>query len=175
MTPEISNIQVLGGRGTISRALLRYLETGPPGKGDDGPRDAEPSGSYSAQGRPEAKTILVVDDVDGVRDLIGEVLEMHGYEVLQATDGMRALELSRRHCGPIHLLLTDVVMPQMGGRELADRLLKERPEMRIVFMSGYSDEAIARHGVLQPGSAFLKKPFTSVSLARCVRTELDKA
>jgi len=122
-----------------------------------------------------SETILVVDDIDGVRDLIREVLEMDGYEVLLAEDGRAALQVARQHSGPIHLLLTDVVMPRMGGKELADRMYKDRPDIRVVFMSGYSDEAISRHGVLQPGTAFLKKPFTSDSLTRCIRQILDEA
>ncbi len=140
----------------------------------------------SAQGKDElesptgrrdlsGKTILVVDDMDGVRDLVRELLEMDGFEVLQAEDGKAALQLARQHRGPIHLLLTDVVMPQMGGKDLADQLLQVRPDLRVVFMSGYSDEAIARQGVLQPGTVFLKKPFTTDSLTRCIRMELGKA
>ena len=121
------------------------------------------------------KAILVVDDIDGVRDLIREVLEMDGFEVLQAEDGKAALQVARQHPGPIHVLLTDVVMPRMGGKVLADQLLQERPDVRVVFMSGYSDEAVAHHGVLQPGTAFLKKPFSSGSLTRCVRKEVGKA
>ncbi len=120
-------------------------------------------------GRP---TILVVDDVDGVRDLIREILEMHGYSVLLAGDGRQALELAEGYPDPIDLLLTDVVMPQMGGRELADRLAEAHPETKIIFMSGYSDDAIAHHGVLQPGTAFIKKPFTSDTLTQRIREEL---
>lgn len=142
---------------------------------NDADHEEQQAESLAARRDQCGETILVVDDIDGVRDLIREVLEMDGYEVLLAEDGHSALHVARQHSGPIHLLLTDVVMPRMGGKDLADRIHEERPEVRVVFMSGYSDEAISRHGVLQPGTAFLKKPFTSDSLIRCVRQELDKA
>ncbi|HSR69349.1 MAG TPA: response regulator, partial [Acidobacteriota bacterium] len=122
---------------------------------------------------PGGETILVVDDVDGVRELICEVLEMQGYEVLLARDGRQALEVAEQHKKPIDLLLTDVVMPQMGGQELANTLSSRWPETKIIFMSGYSDEAISRQGVLKAGTAFIKKPFTADSLTRRIRTELD--
>lgn len=122
-----------------------------------------------------SETVLVVDDVEGVRDLIREVLEMHGYHVLVAGHGVEAMQVAERYHGPIHVLLTDVVMPKMGGPELADRFAPRRPEAKIIFMSGYSDEAIASHGVLQPGTSFIKKPFTSEILTRRIRQELDAA
>lgn len=136
----------------------------------DPSRKARHTGERSC---PGGETILVVDDVDGVRELICEVLEMQGYEVLLARDGRHALEVAEQHQKTIDLLLTDVVMPQMGGQELANTLSSRWPETKIIFMSGYSDEAISRQGVLKPGTAFIKKPFTADSLTRRIRDELD--
>jgi two-component system, cell cycle sensor histidine kinase and response regulator CckA len=98
---------------------------------------------------------------------------MSGYVVLEARQGAEALEISHRHAGAIHLLVTDVVMPQMSGRELAQRLATLRPEMKVLYMSGYTDDAIVRHGVLASGIAFLSKPFTPDALALKVREVLD--
>ena len=98
---------------------------------------------------------------------------MNGYNVLEARHGAEALEISDRHQGPIHLMVTDVVMPQMSGRELAQRLQPIRPDMRVLYMSGYTDDAIVRHGVLGAGMAFLSKPFTPDALALKVREVLD--
>jgi two-component system cell cycle sensor histidine kinase/response regulator CckA len=93
--------------------------------------------------------------------------------VLAAGGGAEALQISERHDGPIHLLLTDVVMPRIGGRELAGRLRTGRPEMRVLYASGYADDAIGRHGVLEEGVAFLHKPYTLESLTQKVRAVLD--
>jgi len=101
------------------------------------------------------------------------VLERAGYRVLVAAGGAEALALAERNDGPIHLLLTDVVMPEMTGRELARRLTSLRPGLRVLYMSGYADEAVAQHGVLDPGTAFLQKPFTPEALAKKVRGVLD--
>jgi len=119
------------------------------------------------------ETVLLVEDEDGVRALIRQVLHRSGYTVLQAREGGEALLLCERHEGKISLLLTDVVLTQMSGTELAQRLLQIRPDMRVLYMSGYTDEAIVHHGVLNAGSAFLQKPFTNESLARKVREILD--
>jgi len=120
------------------------------------------------------ETILLVEDEAGVRALIRQVLRRQGYTVLDCSHGGEALLAAERHHGEIHLLLTDVVLPQMNGRELVERLLSLRSDMKVLFMSGYTDEAIAHHGVLTPGSAFVQKPFTNESLARKVREVLDK-
>jgi DNA-binding NtrC family response regulator len=101
------------------------------------------------------------------------LLEMNGYTVLEARDGREALEIVRKHARPIHLLLTDVVMPQMSGRELAESMASVRPGIRVLYMSGYTDGAIAHHGVLDAGIAYLEKPFTAEALARKVREVLD--
>ncbi|HEX4995762.1 MAG TPA: response regulator, partial [Methylomirabilota bacterium] len=119
------------------------------------------------------ETILLVEDAQRVRAVVREILEMSGYVVLEARQGAEALEISNRHAGPIHLLVTDVVMPQMSGRELAQRLATLRPELKVLYMSGYTDDAIVRHGVLASGIAFLSKPFTPNALALKVREVLD--
>src|SRR5881396_2639989 len=115
-----------------------------------------------------SETILLVEDEHLVRLLARKVLERAGYRVLVAAGGAEALELAERYAGPIHLLLTDVVMPGMNGRALMRRLAPLRPDLRVLYMSGYADEAVAQHGVLDPGTAFLQKPFTPGGLAdRC--------
>jgi PAS domain S-box-containing protein len=119
------------------------------------------------------ETILLVEDAQRVRAVVREILEMSGYAVLEARHGAEALEVSNQHAGPIHLLVTDVVMPQMSGRELAQRLATLRPDVKVLYMSGYTDDAIVRHGVLASGIAFLSKPFTPDALALKVREVLD--
>jgi two-component system, cell cycle sensor histidine kinase and response regulator CckA len=99
----------------------------------------------------------------------------HGFTVLEATDGQAALALAEGHPGEIHLLLTDVVMPKLGGAELARRLRETRPGIRVLFMTGYSTEAVATHGVLAPDSSLLQKPFTVEELMSRVREALDSA
>jgi signal transduction histidine kinase len=127
-------------------------------------REVEPTG---------AETILLVEDEDLVRSLERQVLEGCGYTVLEAHDAQRALELAAAHRGAIDLLLTDVVMPGLSGYELAQRLAPERPELRILYASGYAPEMIANQGVLEPGIAFIAKPLTPTSLAQKVREVLD--
>jgi two-component system cell cycle sensor histidine kinase/response regulator CckA len=119
------------------------------------------------------ETLLLVEDELQVRELTHDILLDHGYRVLTAGDGVEALRVAQAHEGPIHLLLTDVIMPRMSGKELADRLRSGRPEMRVLFTSGYSDDAIAHHGVLDVGVHFLSKPFELEALARKVRDVLD--
>ena len=120
-----------------------------------------------------SETVLVVEDVAAVRAVAREMLERHGYTVLEAPDGETALRLAGKHQGVIRLLLTDVVMPDVSGRQLADQLLELRPDMKVLFMSGYTDDAIVRHGVLKEGIAYLQKPFTPDTMARKVRAVLD--
>jgi signal transduction histidine kinase len=119
------------------------------------------------------ETVLIVEDEAGVRLPTKRILAAHGYRVLEACDGMTALALAERHEGTIDLLLTDVVMPGMGGAELARRLRMVRPELRVVYMSGYSTEAVATHGILTPGATFLQKPFSIEELAGQIRDILD--
>jgi CheY-like chemotaxis protein len=119
------------------------------------------------------ETVLLVEDEEMVRDMAHEILRMSGYQVLEAKHGDEALNVCELHNGPIHLMLTDVVMPQMNGRQLAERLVPMRPEMRVLYMSGYTDDAIVHHGVLDDGMAFIEKPFTPNALTRKVREALD--
>jgi PAS domain S-box-containing protein len=120
-----------------------------------------------------AETVLLVEDEESVRALVRQVLRGRGYAVLEAGDGARALRVAEIHLRPIHLLLTDVVMPGVGGRELAERLLALHPEARVLFTSGYTDDAVVRHGVLEEEVHFLHKPFSPADLAQKVREVLD--
>ncbi len=119
------------------------------------------------------ETILLVEDEEAVREILREVLEADGYSVLPTSGGEEALELCANYKKEIHLMLTDVVMPGMNGRELGERAAALWPEMRVLYMSGYTDEAITHHGALDAGAAFLEKPFTPDSVARKVREVLD--
>ncbi len=122
-----------------------------------------------------AETILLVEDDGGVRSLARRVLESQGYRVLEARQGDEALAISAWYEGPIALMLTDLVMPGKGGRELARCFASVRPDMRVLYMSGYTDKAIFQRQVFDPGTAFLSKPFTPDELARKVREVLDTA
>ncbi len=119
------------------------------------------------------ETILLVEDEQALKEVAARSLTEAGYTVLMASDGEEALEISGQHAGEIQLLLTDVVMPRMGGRVLAERLAQTRPEIAVLYTSGYTDNAIVHHGVLDPGMLFLPKPFTAAELARKVRQALD--
>jgi two-component system, cell cycle sensor histidine kinase and response regulator CckA len=120
-----------------------------------------------------SETILLVEDEEAVRNLARTILQEYGYTVLEAYHGAEALRVAIRHEGPIHLLLTDVVMPLMSGRQLADKLTALRSEMQVIYMSGYTDHTIADHGILEPGTIFLQKPFTLGLLVSKVREVLD--
>ena len=120
-----------------------------------------------------AETILLVEDEEEIRALAREILEGYGYTLLVAHDAAEALLIAERHLGPIHLLVTDVVMPKMSGRDLAKALAPARPETRVLYASGYTDSAIVRHGVLGEGIDFIQKPFTPEALGRKVREVLD--
>ena len=119
------------------------------------------------------ETVLLVEDAAAVRAVARQVLQRQGYRVLEASDGEDALHLAARHQGTIDLVLTDVVMPRAGGRELAERLLAVRPDTRVLYMSGYTDDSVVRHGILEGGVAYLQKPFSPEGLARKVREVLD--
>jgi PAS domain S-box-containing protein len=121
-----------------------------------------------------SQTILLVEDEKGVRKLAGQILKRQGYKVLEASNGGEALLICEQHEGPIDLLLTDVVMPGMSGRELADRLAGARRDMKVLFMSGYTANAVAHHGILEEGLEYIQKPFTVYDLAAKVRKVLDK-
>jgi CheY-like chemotaxis protein len=120
-----------------------------------------------------SETILLVEDDTGVRKLTYQILQELGYTLLEATNGEQAVQVSARYADPVHLLLTDVIMPDTNGKVLADKLLENRPDLKVLFMSGYTDDAIAQHGVLDPGVAFIQKPLSVETLARKVRDVLD--
>jgi CheY-like chemotaxis protein len=120
-----------------------------------------------------SETILLAEDQREVRMIVKATLARHGYTVLEATSGEDAVRVAAEHDGPLHLLLTDVVMPGMNGGELAQRLLEERPDLRVLFASGYTDHSVVQKGVLERGLAFIQKPFSPDELLRKVRSVLD--
>jgi len=121
-----------------------------------------------------SETVLLVEDEPLVRGLAHRLLSQQGYTVLEAANGEEALRVVQEHTGErIHLLFTDVVMPKMGGKELADQLKLVRPDIKILYTSGYTDNAIVHHGVLDPGTYFLQKPFSLKTLSQKVRRALE--
>jgi CheY-like chemotaxis protein len=119
------------------------------------------------------ETLLVAEDEAPLRDVVGRILCGAGYQVLAADGGAQALELAERHHGRIDLLVSDVVMPGMLGKDLAERLVAVRPDTRVLYMSGYAQPVLASAGTLDPGVALLEKPFTAADLLRAVRHRLD--
>ncbi len=152
------------GRGTTVTALLPATRAETAGW-----QPAEPPAPSSAG----EETVLLVEDEDVVRILAARALRARGYDVLEARDGLGAIALAGKHEGPIHLLLTDVVMPGMSGRELADMLLAARPDLRVLYMSGYADDDVLGRGVPGSSVAFMAKPFSTGDLAGRVRELLD--
>ncbi|MEJ2185960.1 MAG: PAS domain S-box protein [Gemmatimonadota bacterium] len=149
------------GRGTSVKVYLpRAVETAPTRPAPTAVEAPAPTGH---------ETILVVEDEPAVRDMMRRVLERGGYTVLDAGDARAAVQRSKDHDGPIHLLLTDVVLPGTGGPGMAELLRQDRPALKVAYMSGYADDAIVHHGILEPGTAFIEKPLTSKVLLRKVR------
>lgn len=154
------------GQGTTFKIYLPRL------KGPISSRQSLPGLMLMPRG---TETILLAEDEEGVRKIVRHTLESNGYTVLEASSGDEAAQLCQQHPSPIHLLMTDVVMPQMSGRQLANLVVGMRPTMKVLYLSGYTDDAVVRHGVLQAGMAFLQKPFTPLVLARKVREVLGVA
>jgi len=156
------------GQGTRFTILLPHTK--------DAVEPAAEAGATPGRSTPShgSEVVLLVEDEDNIREPAQEILESRGYTVLAASDASEALAIAQVHQGPIHLLVTDVVMPGMSGSQLAERLGTMRPEARVLYISGYPEDAIAHHGVLkQPGPAFLQKPFPPGVLLSTVRSVLD--
>ena len=134
----------------------------------------KPAGEVATPGQVRgSETILFVEDEQSVRELVREYLGATGYRVLEASDGVEALKIASAHPEPIHILITDVVMPHLSGPDLATQLGASRPGLKVLFVSGYTDDTVFRHGVLEGGVAFLQKPFNLKALAKKVREVLD--
>ena len=134
----------------------------------------QPPPAAAAADLSGSETVLVIEDEPGVRRLVEKILQRFGYDVLVASTPAEALAIARDHAGPIDLLITDVVLPQMSGRSVGDQIAAARPGIRVLYMSGYTDDAIVHHGVLDPDTPFLQKPFTGKEFAQKVRTVLGE-
>jgi CheY-like chemotaxis protein len=154
------------GAGTTFKVYLPRIGVGPPVEWR--PSQAPPSGIVRG-----SETILLVEDEERVRSLVRTILRRHGYQVLEAQSGGDALLICEQYIASIDLLLTDVVMPRMSGRQLAERLRTVRPAMKVLFMSGYTNTAVVNRGVLDPSIAFLQKPITPETLTHKIREVLD--
>lgn len=150
------------GRGTSFKIYLPRVEEAKSAAS----RDRKPDDGAALKG---SETILLVEDEKGVRELAREYLQICGYSVLEAENGHTALELTALHAGPIQLLMTDVVMPGISGRELAERVTQIRPGIKVLYMSGYTDQAVVHHGILETDAVLLQKPFTLTTLAAKLR------
>jgi CheY-like chemotaxis protein len=152
------------GRGTTFKVYLPLADAVPVESDSGPPPVVDLNGT---------ETILVVEDNPAVRELAGDILARQGYTVLSAQDGPEALALAASHHGPLHLLLTDVVMPGMNGRALYQEAVKRHPHLKVLYMSGYTENVIAHRGVLDAGIAYIQKPFTVQSIAAKVREVLE--
>jgi nitrogen-specific signal transduction histidine kinase len=150
------------GRGTTFKIYLPKIEE------QVGLKHYKDGGSSSAALRG-SETVLLVEDEDGVRQLARDYLRTNGYAVIEAPDGETALELAAKHQGPIHVLMTDVIMPGISGRELAQRIGEIRPDIKVLYMSGYTDQSVVHHGILESDAVLLQKPFTMATLASKLR------
>jgi DNA-binding NtrC family response regulator len=130
------------------------------------------SGEFPVGG---TETVLLVEDEESVRQLARRILERQGYHVLESRNGREALARATEYGERIHLVLTDVVMPELSGRGLVERLTAVRPNAAVVYMSGYTDDDVLRRGMLEPGSRFIQKPFNPNALLRTVREALNRA
>jgi CheY-like chemotaxis protein len=158
------NVYSEPGRGTSCKIYLPRAEAGVSDEESPGEKKNDPGGT---------ETILLVEDEESMLALGKSILERHGYLVLAAPGPSGALAFARSHPGPIHLLITDVVMPEMDGKALGDILRDSRPDCKCLFMSGYTKDAIAHHGILREGIHFLQKPFSVTTLLEKVREVLD--
>jgi PAS domain S-box-containing protein len=156
------------GKGTTFKIYFPQINTEQTAKTPAGKRPQEPLTEVG-------ETILLVEDEEVVRRLTHSLLETSGYQVLAASGGEDAIRICASYSGEIHLMLTDVVMPRMNGKKVAEGVKLTRPEMEILYMSGYTDDAIVHHGVLEAGTNFIEKPFTSYGLLSKVRETLNKA
>uniref|UniRef100_A0A832I3J7 histidine kinase n=1 Tax=Eiseniibacteriota bacterium TaxID=2212470 RepID=A0A832I3J7_UNCEI len=161
------------GLGTTFRVFLPRVEGDEARAAAAGAADTGAAAPEAVAARPGHETVLLVEDDEAVRALARDVLRSRGYTVLEATNGVDALWIARRHEGPLHLAVTDVVMPHMGGGALAEQLAVLRPGLRVLYMSGYPDEHEVRGGPLASGAPFLAKPFSVSEFLRRVRETLD--
>jgi len=153
------------GRGTTFKVYWPCVEAAVPAAGMAAPTAESP--------RRGTETVLLVEDEEALRDLAREVLEGHGYRVLTGRHGGEALLVAEQHGGPLDLVVTDMVMPQVSGVELARRLRRTQPGVRVLYMSGYADAALAVQEALAPDARFVQKPFPPDTLLRVVREALD--
>ena len=158
-------VQTAQGRGSVFEVLFPAVK--------EGAQPAPEAASLPAQGEKFRETLLVAEDEDSVRVFLRQLLSAQGYTILEAGNGLEALAVAEAYPGELHLLITDVVMPGMGGRELAERLSRKRRTLRTLFISGYTDDAILQHGVLDGETAFMNKPFPPASLLEKVRELLN--
>jgi CheY-like chemotaxis protein len=154
------------GRGTTFTVYLPTVEA---------PADEPAAPDASEEPARGSETILLVEDEGLVRELVREMLEVNGYTVLEASDSQEAVEICRDESVPIHLMLTDVVLPEMSGPELTTRLTPHRPELKVLYMSGYTDDVVLKRGLLSAETWFLQKPFSKDVLAAKTREVLDAA
>ena len=152
------------GLGTTFKVYLPAIEEAAPSVEDKG-------GGLSLHRGTE--TVLLVEDEASLREVLHETLEANGYRVLVARDGAEAFQIADAQAGAIQLLVTDLIMPGMTGRDIVERITPTRPEMKVLYISGYTDEAISRHGVISPGTAFLSKPFGGGAFLLKIRQVLD--
>jgi len=153
------------GRGTAVKVYLPRLDGVPEAAIAKSPREEVPRGT---------ETILVAEDESGLRDIVGRMLRGLGYTVLVGVDGEDALHVATAHEGPIHLLLTDVIMPGIGGRELYNSLAQLRPGLKVIYISGYTDDSVIAEGARSNQIPFLQKPFAAADLAKKIRGVLNE-